>query len=614
MAKTKTKDKKYTASEILELYDRKRTSLGFMALLEQMEADFNLFAMAPFEAESGHQSYTSPQPRNDFLKVQAGINKASLTWQIVVAEDAPEDERKAANDGESLLTGIIDRANRNLTKVGEPVLRDGLAWYACSRGMAGLKCLVYTNEQKETEVDIRPLDPMHMAWERGTEGMVWAAFEYHVSKEEALDRWGIELEGKEEGRVIDFFNRKINAVVFSSGSADGRAVGEFIKQPTAHNLDHVPVWVGFPGGMPTVYTRNNETTLKYRAASVYGASRGIYEPFNKQVSFMMDTAEKSVAGTLVYQSKDGKKTVKGDPFGSWKVISVAEGETITPLLAPKVPPETAMVLSILDRDKQASTVPYPVGYGIDMGAHSGTALSMLNDNTRSIYDPFTGMMEEAYRWLCEEILTQFKIKGQKMSLRGFDPAGKFFTFDASPDKIGEDWYIQVKVEPKMPRDEAGELQMALAATQIRRNGRPFLSDQTAYEKIIKIQNPEAENVRIDDQMIRDQINQMPQFAVRKIAQALVDKGDRAGAQEFLASIPPPQGAGGPQGPQGQPQGAPQPGQPVPGGPQGQPSPEQIIMALSQKLGIPPEQLAKMPAQQVQALIAQQAMQAGQPPQ
>lgn len=583
-AKVKSSPKKeYTASDIIELYDKKRASLAFSQMIDQMEDDFNLFALEPYEAEKGHESYTSPKPKNDFLKILYGINKASLTWQIVTAEDAPENERKAANDGESLLTGIIDQANLNLSKVGESTLRDSLAWFGCGRGVTGLKCLIYTNADKETEIDIRPLDPQHMAWERGTQGLVWAAFEYHVSKSEAFDRWGIELEGEEDGRVIDFFNTKINAVVFSYGKGKGVGANQFVKPPTPHNLDHVPIWVGFPTGMPTVYNKNNDLQLKHRAASVYASSRSIYKPFNKQVSFMLDTAEKSVAGTLVYQSKDGKKTVKGNPFASWQVISVAEGETLMPLMPPKVPPEAAMVLSIIDRDKQESTVPYPIGYGVDTGAHSGTALSMLNDNTRSIYDPFCGMMEEAYRWLCGEILSQFKSKGQKMTLRGFNQESKYFTFEANPTEIEEDWYIQVKCEPKLPRDEAGELQMALAATNPRApSGRPFLSNYTAYEKIIKIQNPDAEITRIDDQMILDQINAMPQFQIRKIAKALLDKGDREGAVEFLASQPSLGGV--PQGPGGAPQGIAQEQSALQGA--GQPlSPQEIqkLVAIAQQL-------------------------------
>lgn len=613
MAKAKVKPKitepakaakVYTAADIIDMVNKKTGSSSFTELLDQMEADFNLYALTPYTAEAGHQSYTSPAPKNDFNKVLAGLNKASLTWQIVTAEDAPEKERNAASDGEKLITGVLDKADRQLRSIGEPQLRQGLGWFACARGIAGLKCLIYADDNKNTTIDIRPLDSMHMAWEQGSDGLVWGAFLYHISKAEALDRYGITLTSNEDAIIIDFFDRTNNAVVFSTGSKSGNQNSQFVKDPTPHGLGHVPIWVGFSSGMPTVYTKENLPTLKYRAASVYSSSRGIYEPRNKQVSFIMDTAEKSVAGTLVYETEEGKKGIEGDPFGSWKVIKLKTGEILHALEPPKVPPESAAVMSILDKDKQESTVPYPIGYGLDPQAHSGAALSMMNDSTRSVYGPFTSLLEDAYRWLCEEILTQFKTKGQKLTLKGFDSNGKFFSLDANPGEVRDDWYIQVKCEPKLPRDEAGELQMAIAATRPRPNGVPLISDITAYEKIIKLPNPDAEQTRIQEQLINGMIDSNPVIQVRRIAKALLDKGDIQGAKEFLMSIPTPQAQ--------QTRGKANPSA-TPGAPQGNLSPEVMatIQQVSQQLGIPPEDVANMPSEQVKAMLAEK--QGGIPP-
>jgi hypothetical protein len=278
---------------------------------------------------------------------------------------------------------------------------------------------------------------------------------------------------------------------------------------------------------------------------------------NKQISFIMDTAEKSVAGTLVHSSPDGMKTIKGDPFGTYQVINTVYGvEEIRALEPPKVPPESRLLMEIIDKDKQASTIPYPIGYGLDPSSHSGAALSMMNDNMRSVYGPFSSLVEDAFRWLCEEILSQFKKKGQKITLKGFNNKEEFFTLDASPNDIQDDWYVVVKCEPKLPRDEAGEMQMALMATAPRGpTNRPFLSDLTAREKIIKLQNPDAEETRIDDQIIKQMIAAMPNIQVRKVAEQLRMKGDLKGAMELLSQLPSPMaGAGGGGGMGGQPSG------------------------------------------------------------
>jgi len=594
------KKKSYTAASIVAMVDKKRNSQAFRDLFDQIDTDFDLFALKPYQGDSGHQAYTSPAARNDFLKVYHGVNKASLTWQIVVPEDAPKEERDKASKGEALLSGILNDVDRQHRKVGEPPLREGVGWIGCGRGVAALKCLIYTDLNGEQTVDVKEWDPLHMAWEKGADGLAWASYEYTVSKEEAEERWGVKLSA-DECRVIDFFDRKTNAVVLAEGTGQGEGDSQFVKKPTDHGLGHVPVFLGFVGGMPTIYTKNKDATLKYRANSVWASSRNVYPTQNKQISFIMDTAEKSVAGTLVHRKRGGGPLPAGihDPYSAWSVINMdsAMEETLEPLKPPEVPKESAVILGLLDRDKQESTVPYPIGYGLDPQAHSGAALAMMNDNTRSVYGPFTSLMEEAWTWLCEEILGQFKAKGQTMKLKGFDQQGKFFVMDASPDDVEPDWYIVVRCEPKLPRDEQGEMQMALAATSPRGpTGRPLLSDLSTYEKLLKLQNPDGEIARIDDQQVRAMINAQPAIAIRKTAMALLDKGDRESALELLNSIPAPGGPGGsaPGATPGQPPAVPQ--QQIP------PEAQQMIMEVSQKLGIPPEQVLQMTPEQVAAAM------------
>ncbi|MFA5377184.1 MAG: hypothetical protein WC455_15645 [Dehalococcoidia bacterium] len=609
MAKKKTEKTKtkYTASEIVEMVEKKRNSTAMADLRDQMDADFDLYSLIPYKAETGHQSYTSPKPRNDFGKVYAGLNKASLTWQVVVPEDAPKDERDAGNRMEAFYTGVLDRVDRQLRQKGEPPLRQGLSWFACARGAIGLKCLIYTDQEKNVVIDIGAEDPLHTTWERGTEGLAWKAYEYSIGKVEALQRYDIDLGDDDEGRVIDFYDTEINAIVLTHGTT--KTTKEFVKEPTPHGLDHVPGYIGFAGGMPTVYNSNNELQLKHRAASVYHSSRTIYEPFNKQVSFIMDAAEKSVAGALAYTTEDGKKGITGDPFSSWKIIKLKIGEKLEALQPPKVPAESSAILELLDRDKQESTVPFPIGYGLDPQAHSGAALAMINDNMRSIYDPFAALIEDAYHWLLEEIAKQFVKKGQKLKLNGFDKSGKFFQMDIKPHEVKDDWYIQIKCEPKLPRDEAGELRMALEATQGRPDGEPMLSYLTAREKIVKIQNPDSERTRIQDEKIRRMIEASPQIQIRRVATKLLEEGDREGALELLASLPAPnKGRGAPQGEQQPPPNGQQPSPPQPGGGEqpaggqgGQLSPQMIEQAKAMA-----EQLAaqgKPIPKELQAILA-----------
>ena len=204
----------YTAAEIVRIVTRKWQSEPFQRLRQQMDKDFDLFSLEPYKAEVNHQSYTSPAPKNDFLKILHGLNKSSLTWQIRLPEDAPENKRKSASKAEGLLTGVFDRVDRQNRKAGLPTLRAGVSWYACARGVVAVKCLLYANQDGEQEIDIQALDPYWMCWEDGHSSRAWVAYIYHVSKTEAKETWDKEIGTDEkDGVVIDWWTRKNNAVV-----------------------------------------------------------------------------------------------------------------------------------------------------------------------------------------------------------------------------------------------------------------------------------------------------------------------------------------------------------------------------------------------------------------
>ena len=593
----------YTAEQILQMVSTQRESAVYQDWVTQMKEHYSLFALDPYKPEKqGYQAYTSPRPRNDFLKVYHGINKATLIWKVALPETASEEERKAASKVEDLIAGVIAQADRELRDNGESSLREGLGAFAGLRGAGGLVCRLYPGEDKDTQVDIRPLDPLHLRFERGVKGLVWGAYEYKVSAAEARERWNVELAGPDQGRdgadvtatVVDFYDRKINAVVLAEGTAKEErvATSRFVKPPTPHGLDHVPMFIGFSSGLPTFFDENFKPDLKQKAASVYAASAKVYPAWNKQMSFIMDVSERSVAGTLKYEGPPDSLDLKESPWRAWGIVQIPPGTVLEELVPPKVPEASLAILGALSKDIQESTMAYPVAYGQDPQGHSGTALQVMTDNMKSIYSPFTRLMEDAFRWLCQEILVQFKEKGQKMTLRGFNSAGKFFQMEADPADVNDEAYIQVTCEPQFPRDEQGMLQMGLMASRPGPDGESLISRQTAREKYLMLQDPDAEAKRIQDEKVQRLIDSHPSIQMRRIAQALLDQGDRRGAVEFLASVPSPMAGQGPQAaPPGVPPGAPPgPGMP-PGGPEmmggppgmppGPPPPEVVAAAMAE---------------------------------
>ena len=144
----------------------------------RMEDDFDVYKLTEYSAKSGYESYTSTAPKNFFDKILDGVNRAALTINIRTDEGAKEDERDDANQGELFLIGALNDIDRRARFRREKALRRNIAFMACLRGWIALRCLVYIPEgEKNTIFDVLSWDPMHVTWEDGPGGLVWAAYQ-----------------------------------------------------------------------------------------------------------------------------------------------------------------------------------------------------------------------------------------------------------------------------------------------------------------------------------------------------------------------------------------------------------------------------------------------------
>ena len=500
-------------------------------LRTRMEDDFDIYKLTEYPAKAGYESYTSTAPKNFFDKILDGINRAALTINIRTDEGAQEDERDSANQGELFLIGALNDIDRRARFRREKALRRNIAFMACLRGWIALRCLVYIPEgEKNTVFDVLSWDPMHVTWEDGPGGLVWAAYQRKSTKSQIHAEYGYINEGQ-DALVTDFWTREKNCILVN---------GEFIKEPMEHMIGHVPVFIGNVGDMPDIQqkdftgqTLRSNNTLEYQGESVWSTARDIIEPRNKYISQLMDTAKRSVAGSLVHKSKAGDKKIKGDPYASFQEIVIEEGEEIYPLELPSAPPETAAILGAIDHDWQQSTLPYPLAYGGTQAAESGRALAIRIEATRSAYSPRTHLLRESYQWLCEEVLGQFanpKRKNKAVELHGESNEMSFFQVTKKPTDIKEDWIVDVIVEPRLPRDEAEEINMSIAATRSGGSGgHPLMAISSARRDILKLKNPDLEEQRVLAEMGKA----LPPIMNRRIAAAMASEGDEEGAEILM---------------------------------------------------------------------------------
>ncbi len=486
-----------------------------------------------FVTPAGYESYTSPAPQNHLDKVMDGVNRSQMALQIRLGDDATEIEKRQASQAELYLFGGLNDIDRNLARRNEPGLRAGLGYIMAIRGYYCLKAVVYERKGK-MYFDVVPWDPMHVTFDYGSFGLLWIARKREASKGAIFKEYGIEIGGK-TGWVTDFWDEDRNSVIIDD---------HFAKSPEAHKLDEIPILYGAVDSRPNMQSRNGGDTLVDRGKSIYHSAIKTFEPTNRFTSELMDIHSKSITGSIIHQSKTGQKKLKGDPHAKYMEIQTEEDEQVTMLELPRVPDVTAALLGILDRDGQQSMLPSPTAFGGANENFSGRALVLMADATKSVFTPRTGALGDCYRWLSEQLLSQFAQKGKTQDFRGFDANGSFFTVKIKPSDLNKGWFVSALFEPQLPRDLEADIQTALMATQPQgEGGQSIMSMETAREDIVKMRNPNAEK----DKVAAEKGEALPPIQIQIMAAALVKAGKPEIAEQVLALQQPEtagEGAGG----------------------------------------------------------------------
>jgi hypothetical protein len=546
-----------TVSEILAAVQDEEEYLN--EARQQMESDFGMIFLedSGFEPEDNtYAEFVDPAPQNFFNKVVDGANRALVRIAIKLPEDSSDDDKSQASDGELFIFGALKNIDDRLTATQEPPLRESIVWHGACRGWMAVRCIVHIPDKKtEVAFDVVPWDPMHMTWKSGKNGLLWAAYKRWLSYAEAYTEYGEEVAEKvgEKGAItVDWWDTEGNSIIVGS---------DFIKDNEPHGLDHVPVFLTPVGSMPTVMpsvtglkSNDQRNAIKHRGQSVLHAWRQTIGPHNEEVSFIMDVARRARDAPLLYETESGTKTLKDDPYGSFKIISLAQGEKLAPIPLPPTPPESEQILSVIQRGRLEATLPQPISHGGSSSPESGIALAIRIDQTRSVYSPRTEGVARVYSWLCKELIGQTKKKAGRKSipLSGFNSDNEFFRITMTPKQLDPEWFFDVRVEPRLPRDETEEANRFMMLTSSPADGEAGMSYETGREEILKIRNPAAEHGRV----LREKAERLPPVQITALASSLAEQGNEEGARQVLAwgiqegAIAPPEEEGAPAGPAG----------------------------------------------------------------
>ena len=128
-------------------------------LRSRMDADHDLYRLAPYDAGDGYQSYTSNEPQTYADKIIAWLADADKVFRIPPAGN-PRNTRELNNDKERFIIGSLRSANERIIRRLQPSLQDQLSWYIALRGWYAGRALLVKDGDEATHVDITPWDPL----------------------------------------------------------------------------------------------------------------------------------------------------------------------------------------------------------------------------------------------------------------------------------------------------------------------------------------------------------------------------------------------------------------------------------------------------------------------
>lgn len=479
-------------------------------LRERMQEDYDWFRLNWTDdrqkAQSdGYQKYISNEPRTYAKRIISWLTTATMNVRIPI-ESMQMPDRASASMMEQFVIGSLRKADDLLSARMMPSLRDLLAFYITIRGRYIGRAMLVKNPDMTTSVVVSPFDPLHTFYAIGESGLRWCIHRQTRTREEIKAEYGIELGGgggNGTGHVgiytYDYYDGQVNAVCTRD---------TWLKVPSPHFAPSIPIFAGVVGATPPVEAKDGggegddrQDTYKDFGESVFDENRGVYDNFNQSMSDMMTLVRRSVKPPLGVPSRDGSKTLDKDPYRDGSVVSFRVGEEPKALELLRMSLDTGPFLAQVSGEMQRGSLPHSV-YGDLQFQLSGFAINTLRQGVDASVAPRIQAKQRALTQISKLLIAQYATGGfAALALSGRDNQRQWFSRQFPPEAMDVNAHLEITLAPQLPQDEMQRFTMA----QIAREGKmPILSDRTIRDTILKIQDVDAEEDMIKEQIASDQ--------------------------------------------------------------------------------------------------------------
>ena len=445
------------------------------------------------------RAVTSNQPR--IKVVLPGFPDEGMSPQLYSAMLAETDRH------EHFAYGAWQEIDERRVRRGYRPFQDSYAFYMAIRGGAFIRPWFQDDSRVPFDVDI--WDPLVTVYEPGLEGLDFVAHHYRTPFYDVYDRYYDKFTEGEDKPYKDAYswakdklhcdeegNTEIADIWWCEYDSRGNphvwscVLGgkDFVLSEPFEwkDMDHVPIF------LTRAFGPDIESEADYRSANqrvrdqwetIYTANRNIYPWVNRVLTLYGLYLRNSAIGPWHARGTDLsdeqlKQAIR--PFGV--IQSRRPDATIQPISMPQMATEVKEFNTLLQGMEQRGAVPYSL-FGQLNFELSGFAVNQLQGAISIVAEPLSRMMGFGYRIATDELIQQFRQRGQRVSLKGMDTRRRQFIEDIRRADLRDKYSLEVEIRPELPQDQ---LQTAQVAAQLQQVG---VDPLTLFDEVLKLSSP-----------------------------------------------------------------------------------------------------------------------------
>lgn len=446
-------------------------------------------------------SFTSNGPRTYWQALRRAITANSPRFRIqipgMIDEDEDDAELYAAqmmeiDRHEHFSVGLWNSVDEQRIRRAQLPFQDQLAWFMSLRG--GVFIRPWFESEKRYPFQVPMWDPMTVAYDVCEDGLEYVCHHYRTPLGTVKARYDVDesdhkLATDEEGNIEIYDAWWLEYVKGEPHIWNAVACGDgypLLEAYEYRDLDHIPVYLVRTFG-PDVENSEDYRQVGYQTQAawetIYTANRDVYPWINRVLTLNALYLRQHAIGPWLAKDTGFNAEQLRNALQPFQIIQTRNpNASIQPVSPPEMAGEVKELFNWLTGAEQRGSVPYSI-FGQIPFELSGFAVNQLQGAVSIQAGQLAKMMGWVYRLATDELIQQFRQRGKKVTIAGFDQRRRQFIEDIKRAELRDKYHLEVDMSPELPSDKLQQAQVAQLLSGV------GIDPITILDEVLKVASP-----------------------------------------------------------------------------------------------------------------------------